>query len=138
MANFDLDPRLARDTKYVGRIAGSLLLLMNDARYPWLILVPEISGVTELHELDESTFSQVTKAMVVLSKALQDITGAAKMNLAALGNQVPMLHIHIIARQADDAAWPGPVWGHGDAEPYSEAASRALLIALQERLPLSE
>jgi diadenosine tetraphosphate (Ap4A) HIT family hydrolase len=134
MADFELDPRLAQDTWQIGQIAGCRLLLMNDARYPWLILVPEITGVTELHELSRDTFTQVTRAIADISKGLQSITGAPKMNIAALGNQVPMLHIHIIARRSDDAAWPGPVWGHGDSVPYSEHAGQTLLTALQETL----
>jgi diadenosine tetraphosphate (Ap4A) HIT family hydrolase len=107
---------------------------MNDARYPWLILVPEIAGVKELHELNRDTFAQVTQAIADISKSLQSMTSAQKMNIAALGNQVPMLHIHIIARNGDDDAWPGPVWGHGDAEPYSDEARQILLAALQETL----
>jgi len=134
MADFELDPRLAQDTWQIGQIAGCRLLLMNDARYPWLILVPEITGVTELHELSRDTFTQVTQAIADISKSLQSMTGAPKMNIAALGNQVPMLHIHIIARRSDDAAWPGPVWGHGDPVPYSEHAGQTLLTALQETL----
>jgi diadenosine tetraphosphate (Ap4A) HIT family hydrolase len=107
---------------------------MNDARYPWLILVPEIAGVTELHELSRDTFTQVTQAIADISKSLQSMTGASKMNIAALGNQVPMLHIHIIARNSDDDAWPGLVWGHGDPVPYSDDARQTLLAALQETL----
>ncbi len=134
MADFELDPRLARDTAYIGHLAGCQLLLMNDARYPWLILVPEIQGITELHELEETAFSEITQAIKRLSKGLQSMTGAQKMNVAALGNQVPMLHVHIIARYKDDAAWPGPVWGHGVAEPYSNHARRELVAKLQRTL----
>lgn len=134
MADFELDPRLARDTRLVGYIAGCQLLLMNDARYVWLILVPEIPDATELHELEATIFTQVTKAIKHLSQALQSMTGARKMNVAALGNQVPMLHIHIIARHKDDPAWPGPVWGHGDAEPYCEDKCRELVAAMQRTL----
>ena len=134
MADFELDPRLVRDTWHLGHVAGCQLLLMNDARYPWLILVPEIAGVTELHELSRDTFTKVTQAIADISKSLQSMTGASKMNIAALGNQVPMLHIHIIARNSDDDAWPGPVWGHGDPVPYSNDARQTLLAALQETL----
>ena len=94
----------------------------------------EIAGVTELHELSRDTFTQVTQAIADISKSLQSMTGASKMNIAALGNQVLMLHIHIIARNSDDDAWPGPVWGHGDPVPYSDDARQTLLAALQETL----
>ena len=134
MQDFELDPRLARDTFPVRKIAGCQLLLMNDSRYRWLILVPEIPGVTELHELDNTTFDQVSQAIKSISRELQAITNACKMNVAALGNQVPMLHVHIVARQQHDAAWPGPIWGHGEAVPYSEPQRQQLITELAERL----
>ncbi|MBL6814929.1 MAG: HIT domain-containing protein [Pseudomonadales bacterium] len=129
-----LHPQLAKDTMLVGRIAGSQLLLMNDARYPWLILVPEHDELRELHELADASYVEVTQGIKQISEKLQALTEAPKMNVAALGNQVPQLHIHIIARRHDDHAWPGPVWGVGEAVPYSEEERRILVATLQEQL----
>lgn len=134
MTDFELDPRLAQDTLEVGHIAGCRLLLMNDARYPWLILVPERSNLRELHDLNDDEFSAVTGAIKHLSTGLQALTEAPKMNVAALGNQVPMLHIHIIARRPDDPSWPGPVWGNGAAVAYTQDEQEVLIATLQEQL----
>lgn len=136
MALFSLHTQLAADTSLIGRLSGCLLLLMNDARYPWLILVPEQDGLRELHELNDKTFQAVTRAIKSLSASLQALTEAPKMNIAALGNLVPQLHIHIIARHHDDAAWPRPVWGEGTPEPYSEDERQVLLATLREKLGL--
>lgn len=134
MADFELDPKLRSDTVDVGEMCGCRLLLMNDARYPWLILVPTQAGLRELHELSDDAFTAVSGAIKNLSLRLQTLTEAGKMNIAALGNQVPQLHIHIIARREDDAAWPGPVWGVGAAQPYTEDEKQILVATLQEHL----
>ena len=136
MALFSLHTQLAADTSLIGRLSGCQLLLMNDARYPWLILVPEQDGLRELHELNDKTFQAVTRAIKSLSASLQALTEAPKMNIAALGNLVPQLHIHIIARRHDDAAWPRPVWGEGTPEPYREDERQVLLATLREKLGL--
>ena len=136
MALFSLHTQLAADTSLIGRLSGCQLLLMNDARYPWLILVPEQVGLRELHELNDKTYLTVTHAIKSLSASLQALTEAPKMNIAALGNLVPQLHIHIIARRHDDAAWPDPVWGLGTPEPYSEDEHQVLLVTLREELGL--
>ena len=134
MDSFALHPQLAKDTALIGRIAGCQLLLMNDARYPWLILVPEHDGMQELHELAEASYVEVTQGIRQISEKLQALMNAPKMNIAALGNQVPQLHIHIIARRHDDHAWPGPVWGVGDAVPYDKEERRLLIATLQKQL----
>ena len=134
MDSFALHPQLAKDTALIGRIAGSQLLLMNDARYPWLILVPEHDDMQELHELAEASYVEVTQGIRQISEKLQTLMNATKMNIAALGNQVPQLHIHIIARRYDDHAWPGPVWGVGNAVPYDKAEQRLLMATLQKQL----
>ena len=134
MNSFVLHPQLAKDTVFIGRIAGSQLLLMNDARYPWLILVPEHDDLRELHALTEASYVEVTHGIRQISEKLQALTEAPKMNVAALGNQVPQLHIHIIARRHDDHAWPGPVWGVGEAVPYNKEEQRILIATLQEQL----
>lgn len=134
MESFVLHPQLAKDTVLLGRIGDCQLLLMQDARYPWLILVPEQADLRELHELSDERFSTVTQTIKRLSRSLQTLTGAPKMNVAALGNMVPQLHIHIIARREDDASWPGPVWGVGTAEAYTEDELSVLVATLQEAL----
>tara|TARA_Y100000991_G_C21951715_1_gene340121 strand:- start:763 stop:1173 length:411 start_codon:yes stop_codon:yes gene_type:complete len=134
MDSFALHPQLAKDTELIGRIAGCQLLLMNDARYTWLILVPEHDNVQELHELAEASYVEVTQGIRQISEKLQALMNAPKMNIAALGNQVPQLHIHIIARRHDDHTWPGPVWGAGEAVPYDKREQRLLIATLQKQL----
>ena len=134
MTTFVLHPQLAKDTALIGRIGECLLLLMKDARYPWLILVPEQEGLRELHDLSDDQFSSVTQIIKQTSLRLQTLTEALKINVAALGNMVPQLHIHIIARREDDASWPGPVWGVGTAEPYTEDELSVLVATLEASL----
>ncbi len=131
---FELHPRLAEDTIELGRFALSRLLLMNDSRYPWCILVPERENVAEIHELTESDRSQLLHEVTLLSEQMQASFGAHKMNVAALGNQVPQLHVHVIARQTSDPAWPGPVWGVGDAVAYDDASVQQVRERLLTRL----
>jgi len=107
---------------------------MDDARYWWLVLVPEIDGAVEWHHLDETAqhclFDMATQAASVL----ENLTQADKMNIAALGNMVRQLHVHVIARHEGDAAWPGPVWGVGDALAYDEPTRAARAQSLQSLL----
>ena len=130
---FALHPKLAADCSIVGDLSACRLLLMNDARFPWCILVPRVAEVRELHALSAELQAQVFADIMLVSAGLETLTGALKMNVAALGNQVPQLHIHVIARQQNDAAWPGPVWGVGNAEPYAGPALNARLTALRTR-----
>jgi diadenosine tetraphosphate (Ap4A) HIT family hydrolase len=136
---FELDPRLAADTVLVGETPLSQVLLMNDARYPWLILVPRRGGITEPFELSEADQAQLWRESTRLGQAMKAHFAADKLNIAALGNQVAQLHVHHIARFHVDAAWPGPVWGVGSAVPYSDAALDALIGDLRSVLhqPLS-
>ena len=130
---FELHPKLAADCIPVCELPVSTLLLMNDARYPWCILVPRVAGVRELHALAPAQGNQVWTEVMRVAAGLEALTQALKMNVAALGNQVPQLHIHVIARNASDAAWPGPVWGVGQATPYAGHAREALISRLRER-----
>ncbi len=118
MAEFALHPRLAADTAFVADWDLSRVLLMNDARYPWIVLVPRRAGLGEWHDLADADAAILTREIRRAGSGLKKLTGAGKINTAALGNQVPQLHLHVIARHAGDAAWPGPVWGHGAARPY--------------------
>ena len=131
---FELDPRLAADTFLVGETPLSQLLLMNDARYPWLILVPRRGDVTEPFELSEVDQAQLWQESMRLGEATKAHFAADKLNIAALGNQVAQLHVHHIARFHTDDAWPGPVWGVGSAVPYGDAARDALIDELRSLL----
>ena len=130
----ELDPRLAADTFVVDETPLSRVLLMNDARYPWLILVPRRSDVTEPFELSEVDQAQLWQESMRLGEAMKTHFSADKLNIAALGNQVAQLHVHHIARFHADDAWPGPVWGVGSAVPYSDAARDALIGELRSLL----
>ena len=136
---FELDLRLAADTILVGETSLSQVLLMNDARYLWLILVPRRSDVTEPFELSEADQVQLWRESMRLGEAMKAHFAADKLNIAALGNQVAQLHVHHIARFHADDAWPGPVWGVGSAVPYSDPALEVLKGELRSLLqqPLS-
>lgn len=129
---FELHPRLAADTFELEQSPLSLckLLLMNDCTYPWLILVPERGNIKEIHELTVDDQSQLVKEISAISSGLQWATGAPKMNVAALGNMVPQLHIHVIARFENDPAWPSPIWGKVPVQPYQADNKNALIERL--------
>ncbi len=118
--SFELDPRLAADCIRVGRLPLSLLLLLNDARYRWLVLVPQRSDVSEVFQLSDDDQQQLWRESAQLARHLMQAFHADKINIGALGNLVPQLHVHHIARFRTDPAWPGPVWGHSVAEPYEK------------------
>ncbi|MSP88819.1 MAG: HIT domain-containing protein [Alphaproteobacteria bacterium] len=122
MAGFILDDRLAADTAAIGRLALSHCLLMNDCTYPWMILVPERADVREFHQLDRADRAVLMEEIVRAQLALQAIYKPDKLNVGALGNAVPQLHIHVIARFKTDAAGLRPVWGVVPAAPYNAAA----------------
>lgn len=128
---FALHPVLEADTFRVLRMPVSELLLMNDARFPWCILVPRIGNLTEWHHLPAADRPAVLDEMDRVSRALLALPGISKLNVGALGNRVAQLHIHLIGRHPGDAAWPGPVWGFGTPEPYPEAVSNRLLDELR-------
>ena len=108
---FELHERLAQDTIRIGTLPLCELLLMNDAQYPWAILVPRLANLTELHQVPESDQRQLLAEINTVSHGLEHLYQPHKINVATLGNQVAQLHIHVIARFKQDAAWPNPVWG---------------------------
>lgn len=118
-SGFSLHPRLAADTHPLCQLGFSDLLLMDDSRFPWLILVPRFKDASEWFDLPDEMQIKLSSEVSDIAKKLKHGTGADKINIAALGNQVPQLHIHIIARFKSDAAWPNPVWGNGKAIPYT-------------------
>ncbi|HEY5644327.1 MAG TPA: HIT family protein [Pseudomonadales bacterium] len=126
-SDFALHAVLAADTRHVATLGVSELLLMNDARFPWCILVPRFPGLTELHHLPAAARLPFMEELELVSRALLALPEVTKINVGALGNRVAQLHVHLVGRHPDDAAWPGPVWGVGRAEPYpAEAADRRL------------
>ncbi|MDZ7670406.1 MAG: HIT family protein [Gammaproteobacteria bacterium] len=133
---FALHPRLAADCAVVGDLEVCRLLAMNDARFPWCILVPRRSGLTELHQLDGADRPALFAEIDAVSQALLAEPGIRKINIGALGNMVEQLHIHVVGRRPDDAAWPGPVWGSGSAEPYPPAQLQTLTHRLQALVPI--
>jgi diadenosine tetraphosphate (Ap4A) HIT family hydrolase len=129
---FGLDKRLANDTHFICALPLCDALLMNDARYPWVILVPRVDGLTELYQLDESEQQQLTKESNFVAKSLANLVSADKMNVAALGNVVSQLHIHHVARFIGDETWPAPVWGKGAAVAYTIDELKGVLSQLQQ------
>lgn len=117
---FALDSRLEQDTFALGDFPLCRLLLSKDANYPWFILVPRRADISEIFQLDDSDRQQLWKETQFLSETLKDCFAADKMNVAALGNVVSQLHMHVIVRRRDDAAWPAPVWGQKPAIEYSD------------------
>ncbi len=132
MQEFELDPRLAADTRPIGRLGLCELLLMDDSRWPWLILVPRRLGPGEFHELTPLDQTMLTFESGTVAKALKEVTGAAKINIATLGNIVSMFHLHIVARDPGDANWPGPVWGFGERVPYESEAAEAMSETIRQ------
>jgi diadenosine tetraphosphate (Ap4A) HIT family hydrolase len=128
---FCLDERLAASTHQVARWALSCVLLKDDANFPWLILVPERWNLTELHDLKPVDLETVTDEIVRASRALKAVFKPDKINIAALGNQVPQLHIHVIARFTDDPAWPRPVWDAVPPHAYEADQLSERVTALQ-------
>ena len=129
---FALDPRLQQDTLAIGDFPLCRLLLMNDANYPWFILVPRREAVSELFQMDQADQQQLWLETTRLAETFKDVFVADKMNVATLGNVVSQLHMHVIVRRRDDPAWPAPVWGRLPARPYEVAE----IAALQQRLRL--
>jgi diadenosine tetraphosphate (Ap4A) HIT family hydrolase len=135
-STWSLHPQLAQDTVPVGDLPLARVLLSNDANYPWLILVPRKPRLVELIDLVESEQVRLLGEIAKAARILKSVTGCDKLNIAALGNQVPQLHVHVIARRRNDAAWPKPVWGTATATSYEPAARDRFLTALRSELQI--
>ncbi|MEW6453722.1 MAG: HIT family protein [Pseudomonadota bacterium] len=131
-----LDPTLKRDTVPVGDLPLSRVLLINDANYPWLLLVPRRAGASEITDLEYVEQAQLMTEIAAAGRVLKELTDCDKINTAALGNVVPQLHVHVIARKRGDAAWPKPVWGAVPPIAYDTADLPAVLAPLREKLTL--
>jgi len=134
---WSLHPQLAADTVPVGDLALARVLLTSDANYPWLILVPRRPGLVELIDLEEDAQVQLLGEIAAAARALKSITECDKLNIAALGNQVPQLHVHVIARRHSDKAWSKPVWGTAPPAAYEPKVRDGLLGALRRALALA-
>src|SRR5450759_857631 len=133
---WSLDPKLAADTVPVGDLALSRVLLANDANYPWLILVPRRPGSTEIIDLDPNEQIQLLGEIDAAARVLKSVTECEKLNIAALGNAVAQLHVHVVGRRHSDAAWPKPVWGAVPPSTYSPAVRDGLIGALRRALQI--
>lgn len=134
MGKFVLDPRLEGDSTLVTVLGLCQLRLMKDARWPWLLLVPQRRDVTEIFDLTPLDQTMLTFEIGMGARALKEATGCVKVNLGALGNQVRQLHVHLVARNEGDEGWPGPVWGRPDARSYEDGAAEELAGAIVEKL----
>ncbi len=131
---FELHPQLAADCEWVGDLSLNRVLLLNDKNYPWLILVPMRENIREIFQLSTADQRQLLAESSAVAELMYENFNAEKMNVAALGNMVPQLHIHHVARYQCDPAWPGPVWGAVTAIPYSEEEMHSRLTSLREWL----
>ena len=130
----ELHQKLQQDCLYLGRAKLCHLLLMKDANYPWCILVPDRDNISEIHQLEESDQLQLMRESSILAGTLEKVFKADRINIAALGNIVPQLHIHHVVRYRNDKAWPAPVWGAVKAQAYSEAALQSVVNKIREGL----
>jgi diadenosine tetraphosphate (Ap4A) HIT family hydrolase len=133
-AGWALDPQLERDTVAIGDMPLCRALLINDATYPWLLLVPRRPRIVEIIDLDTAEQVQLMGEIAHTARSLKTLTGCDKINVAALGNVVPQLHVHVVARSRGDAAWPKPVWGAVPPRDYADTTQQALLASLRQRL----
>jgi len=133
---FQLHPRLKQDCISIGRFNLCQLLMMNDSHYPWFILVPEKTGIKEIYQLVKAEQQRLLEESSYLAENLAALYQADKMNIAAIGNLVPQLHIHHIVRYRNDKAWPDPVWGKFAAIPYTPQQIADNITLIKEKLRL--
>lgn len=134
MNEWRLDPRLADDSHPVAHLPLCELRLMDDSHHPWLLLVPRVAGAIELIDLDEPRQHALLREVSLASRVLRERFAPDKLNVAALGNVVPQLHVHVVARYTGDIAWPRPVWGQAAARPYTPEALVERVATLREGL----
>ena len=134
MTDFVLDPRLAADTAFIADGPLSQVRLMDDKRFPWLVLVPRVNGVSEWLELDGGQQRLLLAEINQAGQLIRAQPGVEKLNIGALGNIVRQLHVHLVGRHESDPAWPGPVWGHGAAVRHAPAALATQIDAWRRRL----
>jgi diadenosine tetraphosphate (Ap4A) HIT family hydrolase len=133
---FELHPRLAAGTFEIGQLRGCRLLLKNQALFPWLLLVPEVEGVEDLHQLPLAEYNEVMAALRQASEFIMAHFQPEKLNVGCIGNQVRQMHVHIVGRSSGDPAWPGTVWAFEGKQPYSAEEVDKILVAARECLGL--
>ena len=134
---FEIDPAFLTGSHALGELGLSHARLQDDARYPWIVLIPRVAGARELEDLPREQLGQLTDEILAAGRAVRALgMRVDKLNVGALGNVTPQLHVHVLGRQVGDAAWPGPVWGHSPAQPYAPAALEAALAAARKALGL--
>ena len=138
-AGFNLDERLERSSYLILRRGGIQIRLADDSRFPWVLLIPEQAQASELHDLDKELRGGILDLATRLGKVMKRIFEADKVNVAAIGNLVPQLHVHVVARRRDDDAWPASIWGFGEPVPLTEQLRRtraeAIAVAMEQDLP---
>ncbi len=134
MTDFTLHKRLQADTVFIAKLGLCDVLLQTDANYPWLNLVPRIEGAREIHKLTAGQQQTLWQEVSFVSERFEALTSADKLNVASLGNMVPQLHVHIVARFEGDPAWPGPIWGLLPRKPYSKDVLAKLVKDIQQAL----
>ena len=135
---FELDKKLHADTSLIGDFPLSRLLLCNDANYPWMILVPRRVGITEVYQLNLEDRHQLLHESCVLAGAMQALFAPDKLNIATIGNMVPQLHMHHVARFETDAAWPRPVWGANPTLQYSSESMASVVQMVRQQPAIKE
>ncbi|MEM7079093.1 MAG: HIT family protein [Pseudomonadota bacterium] len=130
MSDFKLHPRLRADTTLIASLGLSEWLLMNERRYLWTILVPRVEDCLDMHHLPHPDQATLWQEIQRVSMVVESVAAPFKLNVAALGNQVPQLHVHVIARNHNDPAWPDPVWGHSPPEAYAATAREEAIVNL--------
>lgn len=134
---WSLDLQLARDTAPIGDLVLSRILAISDADYPWLILVPRRAGAVEIADLDPADAARLMEEIMLVSRMLRAVTRCDKLNVAAIGNIVPQLHVHIVARRKDDPLWPKPVWGHAPMRARETARFGRFIADIRDRLKIA-
>lgn len=137
MPDFELHPRLAAGSHFLGEADGCTLLLKDNACFPWLVMVPHVpEGVEDLHQLSPERYAEVTGLLRRVSLFVSGYFRPEKLNVACIGNQVRQMHLHVVARRADDPAWPGTVWASEAKQPWEPAKAAAIRTAAREALGL--
>jgi diadenosine tetraphosphate (Ap4A) HIT family hydrolase len=134
MDDFAVDEQLANDTVVVGDLALTRVLLMRDRRFSWAVLVPRVAGAVEIMDLSPEDRARLIEEAALVAAALKRLAQPHKINIGALGNIVRQLHVHVVAREVGDEAWPGPVWGSGPPLAYGEGEAEACAEALRAAL----
>lgn len=134
---FEIDPAFVATSHALGELGLCHARLQDDARYPWIVLIPRVGAARELEDLARDQLSLLTDDILAAGRAVRELgVQVDKLNVGALGNVTPQLHVHVVGRRVGDPAWPGPVWGHSAAEPYQTEALASTLAAARAALGL--